>query len=77
MAEGAVETVSHFISVWAQASPVATLARIFRLDNRDGQPLVEYALIVTLVIVVVLIVVIAMGNQVHNMDCNIAGGFPS
>jgi Flp pilus assembly pilin Flp len=53
------------------------MARLFRLGNQDGQALIEYALIVTLVVVVVLIVVIVMGNQVHNVYCNISGGFPS
>ena len=77
MAGGAVEAVTRLISFWAQASRVATLARRFRLDNQDGQALIEYALIVTLVVVVVLIVVIMMGDPVHNIYCNITGGFPS
>ena len=49
------------------------MARLLRVRNEDGQAMVEYALIVTLVVVVVLIVLIAMGNQVHNMYCNISG----
>ena len=49
------------------------MARLSRVRNEDGQAMVEYALIVTLVVVVVLIVLIAMGNQVHNMYCNISG----
>ncbi len=44
--------------------------------SERGQALIEYALILTLVVIVVLIVVMIMGNQVHNMYCNIAGGFP-
>jgi len=52
---------------------VATLARLLRLRDEPGQALIEYALIVTLIVVVVLIVIIAMGNQVHNMYCNISG----
>jgi pilus assembly protein Flp/PilA len=56
---------------------MSALARIFRLRNEDGQAMVEYALIVTLIAVVVLIVLIAMGNQVHNMYCNISGSLAS
>ena len=56
---------------------MTALARLFRLRNEDGQAMVEYALIVTLVVIVVLIVLIAMGNQVHNMYCNISGSLAS
>jgi Flp pilus assembly pilin Flp len=56
---------------------MVVLARLLRLRNDDGQALIEYALIVTLIVVVVLIVIIAMGNQVHNMYCNISGGLAS
>ncbi len=55
---------------------MATRARVFRLRNEDGQALIEYALIVTLIVVVVLIVLIAMGNQLHNVYCNISGSLP-
>jgi len=56
---------------------MVALARLLRLRNGDGQALIEYALIVTLIVVVVLIVIIAMGNQVHNMYCNISGSLAS
>lgn len=56
---------------------MAAMARLFRLRNEDGQALIEYALIMSLVVVVVLIVLIAMGNQVHNLYCNISGGLAS
>ena len=46
---------------------MVALARLLRLRNGDGQALIEYALIVTLIVVVVLIVIISMGNQVHNI----------
>ncbi|MEA2633957.1 MAG: Flp/Fap pilin component [Chloroflexota bacterium] len=55
---------------------MAALVRLFRVRNKDGQALVEYGLILTLIVVVVLIVLIVMGNQVHNMYCNIGGSFP-
>jgi len=46
---------------------MVALARLLRLRNEDGQAMIEFALIVTLIVVVVLIVIISMGNQVHNI----------
>jgi len=46
---------------------MVALARLLRLRNEDGQAMIEFALIVTLIVVVVLIVIISMGNQAHNI----------
>jgi Flp pilus assembly pilin Flp len=56
---------------------MGALVQLLRLRNEHGQAMVEYALIVTLVVIVVLIVLITMGNQVHNMYCNISGSLAS
>jgi Flp pilus assembly pilin Flp len=42
-------------------------------EPKEGQALVEYALIVCLVVVVILIMLIVLGNQVQNTYCNIMG----
>ena len=41
--------------------------------SAEGQALIEYALIMTLIVIVVLVVLIVMGNTVMNLYCNIAG----
>jgi len=43
-------------------------------DEKAGQSLVEYSLILCLVVVVLIVIVMLMGNQVKNMYCNISGG---
>ncbi|TME81750.1 MAG: Flp family type IVb pilin [Chloroflexi bacterium] len=43
-------------------------------DDKAGQSLVEYSLILCLVVVVLIVVLMLLGNQVQNMYCNIAGG---
>ena len=43
-------------------------------DERAGQSLVEYSLILCLVVVVLIMVVMLLGNHVQNMYCNISGG---
>jgi len=43
-------------------------------DEKSGQSLVEYSLILCLVVVVLIVVLILLGNQVQNMYCNVAGG---
>jgi Flp pilus assembly pilin Flp len=44
------------------------------VDEKAGQSLVEYSLILCLVVVVLIVVVMLLGNQVQNMYCNISGG---
>ena len=44
------------------------------LNDRAGQAMVEYALILCLVVVIVIMVVMVLGNQVKNTYCNITGG---
>jgi pilus assembly protein Flp/PilA len=44
------------------------------LNRKDGQGMVEYALILVLIAVVVIVVLIVLGNQVKNVFCNISGG---
>jgi Flp pilus assembly pilin Flp len=43
------------------------------LQQENGQALIEYSLIMTLIVVVVLVILIVMGNTVRNLYCNIAG----
>ena len=43
-------------------------------DEKAGQSLVEYSLILCLVVVVLIVIVMLLGNQVQNMYCNISGG---
>ena len=43
-------------------------------DDKAGQSLVEYSLILCLVVVVLIVGLMLLGNQVQNMYCNIAGG---
>jgi Flp pilus assembly pilin Flp len=43
-------------------------------DEKAGQSLVEYSLILCLVVVVLIVIVMIMGNQVQNLYCNISGG---
>jgi Flp pilus assembly pilin Flp len=45
------------------------------LNDRAGQAMVEYALILALVVVVVIMVVMVLGNQVKNTYCNVSGAF--
>jgi Flp pilus assembly pilin Flp len=52
-----------------------TLWRCLRAaDEKAGQSLVEYSLILCLVVVVLIVIVMLLGNQVQNMYCNISGG---
>jgi len=52
-----------------------TLWRLLRTaDEKAGQALVEYSLILCLVVVVLVMIVMVLGNQVQNMYCNISGG---
>jgi Flp pilus assembly pilin Flp len=43
-------------------------------DEKAGQSLVEYSLILCLVVVVLIVIVMLLGNQVQNLYCNISGG---
>lgn len=52
---------------------LAWLRSVTRRDPKDGQSLVEYALILALIVVVVIIIVMTVGNQTKNMYCNISG----
>jgi Flp pilus assembly pilin Flp len=46
--------------------------RLGRLaEERVGQAMIEYALIISLVVIVVLVVLIVLGNTVKNTYCNI------
>jgi Flp pilus assembly pilin Flp len=45
------------------------------LNDKAGQALVEYSLILALVVVVLIMVVMVLGNQVKNTYCNISGAF--
>jgi Flp pilus assembly pilin Flp len=49
------------------------LARWFAREDKSGQALIEYALILVLVVIIVLVILIVMGNTVKNMFCNVAG----
>ena len=54
---------------------MAAVRRAYRrLEDRAGQALVEYSLIVCLVVVVLIIIVMLIGNQAKNIYCNISGG---
>jgi len=46
-------------------------------DEKAGQSLVEYSLILCLVVVVLIVVLMLLGNQVQNMYCNVTGGIGS
>lgn len=48
-----------------------------RRNDRRGQAMIEYSLIMVLVVIVVLVILIIMGNTVKNMFCNVAGGLGS
>ncbi len=49
--------------------------RLYRLlASKEGQAMVEYAVILVLVSVVVIVVLMVLGNQVRNVFCNISGG---
>jgi Flp pilus assembly pilin Flp len=68
--------VSRFISCRVQALGMTTIRRVLRsLNDKAGQALVEYSLILALVVVVVIMVVMVLGNQVKNTYCNISGAF--
>ena len=45
------------------------------LNDRAGQAMVEYALILCLAVVIVIMVVMVLGNQVKNTFCNVSGAF--
>ncbi len=49
------------------------LATWFAREDKSGQALIEYALILVLVVIIVLVILIVMGNTVKNMFCNISG----
>ena len=67
--------VSRSLSYLRHASGMAALWRAFkRIEDRRGQSLVEYSLILCLVVVVLIVIVMVMGNQVKNLYCNISGG---
>ncbi len=54
---------------------MAALPRAYRrLEDRAGQALVEYSLILCMVVVVLIVIVMLIGNQAKNMYCNISGG---
>jgi Flp pilus assembly pilin Flp len=54
---------------------MAALARLLRTaDEKAGQAMVEYALILCLVVVVLVVILMLLGNQVQNLYCNISGG---
>jgi Flp pilus assembly pilin Flp len=54
---------------------MTTLWRFLKTaDEKAGQSLVEYSLILCLVVVVLIVIVMLMGNQLMNMYCNISGG---
>jgi Flp pilus assembly pilin Flp len=54
---------------------MTTLWRVLQTaDEKAGQSLVEYSLILCLVVVVLIVIVMIMGNQVLNLYCNISGG---
>jgi Flp pilus assembly pilin Flp len=42
-----------------------------RVEERAGQAMIEYALIISLVVIVVLLTLIVLGNTVKNTYCNI------
>jgi pilus assembly protein Flp/PilA len=46
-------------------------------NDRRGQAMVEYALIMVLVVIVVIVILIIMGNTVNNMFCNVTGSLGS
>lgn len=43
------------------------------LNDKAGQAMVEYALILALVVVILIMVVMVLGNQVKNTFCNVSG----
>ena len=43
-------------------------------DQKAGQSLVEYSLILCLVVVLLIVILILIGNHAQNMYCNISGG---
>ena len=54
---------------------MTTLWRFLKTaDEKAGQSLVEYSLVLCLVVVVLIVIVMIMGNQLMNMYCNISGG---
>ncbi len=73
---GIDRVVSRVISCPVQAIGMTTLRRaLTRVNDKAGQALVEYSLILALVVVVVIMVVMVLGNQVRNTFCNISGAF--
>ena len=55
------------------------VARRFRraVEDRGGQAMIEYALIISLIVIVVLVVLIVLGNTVKNTYCNIQSAVAS
>ena len=45
------------------------------LNDKAGQAMVEYSLILALVVVILIMVVMVLGNQVKNTFCNVSGAF--
>jgi len=45
----------------------------FALEDKRGQGMVEYALILVLMVILIIVILTVMGNTVKNMFCNVAG----
>jgi Flp pilus assembly pilin Flp len=55
---------------------MTSIRRLLRsLNDKAGQAMVEYALILCLVVVILIMVVMVLGNQVKNTFCNVSGAF--
>ncbi len=55
---------------------MTSIRRLLRsLNDKAGQALVEYSLILALVVVILIMVVMVLGNQVKNTFCNVSGAF--
>ncbi|TMC48149.1 MAG: Flp family type IVb pilin [Chloroflexi bacterium] len=52
------------------------VARLFRprLNDEEGQGMVEYALILVLIAVVVIVILQIVGSQVNNVFSNVSNG---
>ena len=65
----------HVLEIRSRMKLPTYLFRLLDLFSRkEGQGMVEYALILVLIAVVVIVVLIILGNQVQNVFCNISGG---
>jgi Flp pilus assembly pilin Flp len=74
--DGQNRIVSRPISFGAHAIGMTSIRRLLRsLNDRAGQALVEYSLILALVVVILIMVVMVLGNQVKNTFCNVSGAF--